>query len=239
MGTGTADRRNRIVVVAMLAALTVGAASCGWITHESDAEAPQPTLEGGMRTVPTVPPSTVAGSVAEGASGSEGAADQPVDAGIPPSTLYVGDVPPDPDGGNALPPPQTVPGQVPEACERLAPVAAADLVGAAAGTPAVAESIWDGACRYTAGSIVAEVHFVSEQSVNDDWFRREGIEPAGDVGSDVVGIAGFQAPGSDAGAGYTFALVSAREGAVIAVRGADDARSLAVALALATQQAIQ
>ena len=232
-------QRTRGLIVVMAAALSVGVAGCGWITHSSDAQAPEPTLVGGMRTVPTVPPTTLPGEAGDGgASGGEGAAGTDEVDGIPPSTVYVGDVAVDP-GVNSLPPPETVPGQVPEACVRLAPVGAADLVGMAAGTPAVTESIWDGACRIVAGPIVAEVHFVSEQAVNDDWFRRDGIEPAGDVGSDVVGIGEFVAPGSDVADGYTFALVSAREGAIIAVRGTDAARDLAVALALATQQAIQ
>ena len=236
------DRRNRAIVAVMAAVLSVGTLGCSWITHDSDAQAPEPTLEGGMRTVPTVPPSTLPGDDVEATDASGGAAagadTDDIDAGIPPTTVYVGDVAVDP-GVNSLPPPETVPGQVPEACVRLGAVGAAELVGTAAGSPAVTESIWDGACRITAGPIVAEVHFVSEKSVNDDWFRRDGIEPAGDVGSDVVGIAEFEAPGSDATDGYTFALVSAREGAIIAVRGTDAARDLAVGLARATQQAIQ
>ena len=57
----------------------------------------------------------------------------------PTTTVYVGDV----AGGDdqELPPPVTVEGQTPEACVRLADYAAADLVGVAAGTPAVTESI--------------------------------------------------------------------------------------------------
>lgn len=234
------DRRQRAVVVTMLAALAFGAVGCGWITHETDARAPEPTLEGGMRTVPTVPPTTVLATDASGVGvDGAGAPTEPRDAGIPSSTVYVGDVPPDPDGGDELPPPETVPGQVPPACDRLAAGGVGELVGTAAGTPATAEPIGDGACRFAAGSVVAEVHFLSERAVNDDWFRRDGIEPAGDVGSDVVGIAAFEAPGSESSDGYTFALVSAREGAVVAVRGTDAARDLAVSVALATQQAIQ
>ena len=67
--------------------------------------------------------------------------------------------------------------------------------------------------------------------IESDWFRRDAIEPVGDVLADAVGIAVFVAPGSDSDAGYTIALVSRREGAVIAVRGTPDDRLVAVQLA--------
>ena len=102
--------------------------------------------------------------------------------------------------------------QTAEACVRLADYAAADLVGVAAGTPAVTESIWDGACRMTAGSVVAEVHYVPEATVLDDWYRREGIEPVGEIGGDAVGLNGFLAPGSEPAEGYTIALVNRAPG---------------------------
>jgi hypothetical protein len=89
----------------------------------------------------------------------------------------------------------------------------------------------DGACRFTAGSAVAEIHYVTEDVIESDWFRRDAIEPVGDVAADAVGLSEFLAPGSDAAAGFTIALVSRREGAVIAVRGTSDDRLVAVQLA--------
>ncbi len=78
---------------------------------------------------------------------------------------------------------------------------------------------------------MAEVHYLSEDVIGSDWFRRDGIEPVGDVGADAVGIAVFAAPGADSEAGYTIAVVSRREGAVIAVRGTAEDRAVAVQLA--------
>jgi hypothetical protein len=222
----------------IVAALVVGVVGCSWIGGDSAGEAPEPTLEGGMRTVPTVPTSVSAESVAaEGTGGAaEAAAIDPVDTGVP-TTIYVGDV----AGGDseALPPPETIPGQTPEACVRLADYAVADLVGVAGGAPAVTEAIWDGACRMTAGAVVAEVHYVPEATVLDDWYRREGIEPVGEIGGDAVGLDGFLAPGSDPTDGFTIALVNARQGVIVAVRGPDVPRDLAVALATAAGQSAQ
>ncbi len=235
---GRVPRRHRTAVGVIVVALVVGAVGCSWIGGDSEGEAPQPTLEGGMRTVPTVPPSVPIDSVVGESStpGEEGAAGESADTTTP-TTVYVGDV----AGGDseALPPPETIPGQTPEACVRLADYAVADLVGVAGGTTAITESIWDGACRMTAGPVVAEVHYVSESTVLDDWYRREGIEPVGEIGGDAVGLDGFLAPGSDPTDGFTIALVNARQGVIVAVRGPDVPRDLAVALATAAGQSTQ
>lgn len=80
--------------------------------------------------------------------------------------------------------------------------------------------------------MTAEVHYVAEAAVESDWFRREGIEPVGSVTSDAVGLAEFVPPGSSPSNGYTIALLSRRQGAVVAVRGAPDDRALAEQVAL-------
>jgi hypothetical protein len=229
------QRRNRTAVGVIVVMIMAGVVGCSWIGGDSQGEAPEPTLEGGMRTVPTVPTSasvdTPGAEVTNGAE--EAAAIDPADTGVP-TTVYVGDV----AGGDSetLPPPETIPGQTPQACVRLADYAAADLVGVAGGAPAATESIWDGACRMTAGAVVAEVHYVPEATVLDDWYRREGIEPVGEIGGDAVGLDGFLAPGSDPTDGFTIALVNARQGVVVAVSGSDVPRDLAVALATAAGQ---
>ena len=81
------------------------------------------------------------------------------------------------------------------------------------------------------------MHFIPEAAVLDDWYRREGIEPVGDVSGDAVGLGEFSAPGSDSSPGYTIALVSARQGVIIAVRGGAAPRDVAVDLALVAGQA--
>jgi hypothetical protein len=78
---------------------------------------------------------------------------------------------------------------------------------------------------------VAEIHYLSEDVMGSDWFRRDDIEPVGDVGADAVGLAVFVVPGGASEAGYTIALVSRRQGAVVAVRGAGEDRAVAVELA--------
>lgn len=163
-------------------------------------------------------------------------ADDPEAALVPPSTLLIGDPQPDPDDPEELPP--LPPQPTVNACSRLEPFSTADVVGTAAGTPATVESAWDEACRFAAGSVVAEVHFVPEAVVESDWFLRDGIEPVGSVGGDAVGLAGFSAPGSAPSGGYTIALVSRREGVIVAVRGAGDDRLIAEQLAVIADEAV-
>lgn len=174
-----------------------------------------------MRPVPTVPATL--------APGLEGTVAPEIPVGSV-TTEVVGDPRPDPDSDVELPPlPEALPF---DACVRLGEYQVAEQFGAAAGAGvAAAELIDDGVCRFSAGSGVAEIHYVSEDAIESDWFRRDSIEPVGDVTADAVGIAQFLAPGSDSGAGYTIALVSRREGAVIAVRGTSQDRSVAVQLA--------
>jgi hypothetical protein len=189
-------------------------AGCSWSSLDDSPAS-------GMRPVPTVPPTPAPG---------EEVAVAPEPQTGPGTTEVVGDPRPDPERATTLPPLPEAP--VVEACTRLIDFQVAEQIGAAVGgVPATAESIGDAVCRFTAGAGVAEVHYVSEDVIESDWFRRDGIEPVGDVLADAVGIAAFVAPGSDSDVGYTIAFVSRREGAVIAVSGTPDDRAVAVQLA--------
>jgi hypothetical protein len=201
-------------LLAAVVATAVMAVGCSWSSLED-------TPAGEMRPVPTIPPTP--------APGEEIAAAAPDPTG-PVTTELIGDPRPDPDSDATLPP---LPERPPfDACERLAEYGAAEQFSDTVGsTPATVESVGEGGCRFAAGSGMAEIHYVSEDIIESDWFRRDGIEPVGDVGADAVGIAAFIAPGTDTEAGYTIALVSRREGAVIAVGGTTDDRIVAVALA--------
>ncbi|HUS44020.1 MAG TPA: hypothetical protein VMY16_15255 [Ilumatobacteraceae bacterium] len=206
--------RNGARAAAIVVLLGVLAAGCSWSRLDESSS-------GEMRPVPTVPATLGSG---------EDVAVAPESPTGPVTTELVGDPRPDPDSDVALPPlPEALPF---DACVRLGEYQVAEQFGAAAGVGvASAEPIDDGACRFTAGAGVAEIHYVSEDVIESDWFRRDAIEPVGDVSADAVGIAEFLAPGSDSGAGYTIALVSRREGAVIAVRGTSEDRLVAVQLA--------
>ncbi len=194
--------------------LGVLVAGCSWSRLDESST-------GEMRPVPTVPPTLAPG---------EEVAVAPDNSTEPITTDVVGDPRPDPDNPATLPPlPESLPF---DACARLGENQVTEQFGAASGGGvASAELIGDSACRFTAGSAVAEIHYVSEDVIESDWFRRDAIEPVGEVSSDAVGIAEFLAPGSDSGAGYTIAQVSRREGAVIAVRGTPEDRLVAVQLA--------
>jgi len=149
----------------------------------------------------------------------------------------VGDPRPDPDIEVELPPLPDVADF--DACVRLGDFQVAEQFAAATGVAgATAEPLDDRGCRFTAGSGVAEIHYLSEDVIAADWFRRDGIEPVGDVAADAVGIAAFVAPGSDSDSGYTIALVSRREGAVIAARGTPDDRLIAAQLANIVESSI-
>ena len=199
--------------LAVVVAGAVLAGGCSW----RDAD-PAP---GEMRPVPTVPATL--------APGEEIAATAPNPTG-PVTTELVGDPRPDPDSDATLPPLPEIPAF--DACERLAEFGVAEQFGASTGgAPATAEAVGDQGCRFTSGTGVAEIHYLSEGTVDADWFRRDGIEPVGDVGADAVGLSVFDAPGADSGTGYTIALISRREGAVIAVRGTAEDRAVAVQLA--------
>jgi len=180
------------------------------------------TVSEQMRPVPTVT-SIPAGGLASTVA--------PVSGEVlePPVTEVVGDPQPNPDSREPLPPLPESP--VVNACTRLNDLATADALGVSIGAPLDVESIWDEACRFTSGAVTAEVHYVPEAAVESDWFRRDGIEPVGAVTSDAVGLAEFVPPGSSPADGYTIALVSRRQGAVIAVQGSGDDRALAEQLA--------
>ena len=211
-----------------LGVVLVAASGCGWFGGDGSVSS---TASDGMRPVPTVATTAIPGA----ASGSAGAATTTIlpvtdeEALAPPVTELIGDPQPDPDSPVTLPPLPEQP--VIDACLRLSELATADTIGASVGEPVGVESISDDACRFTAGDVVAEVHYVSESTVESDWFERSGIQPVGAVTGDAVGVVEFVPPGSESANGYTIALVSRRHGAIIAVRGTADDRVLAEELA--------
>jgi hypothetical protein len=202
------------------------------------------TVEGQTRPVPTVPPSTIEGQVDAGdgvVDASPTIAPVPVDPNAPttsvvaPTTDLVGDPQPNPDTTSAPPPPPPI--DDPDACVRLADF---DIVTVIADTGAGATSadlVTDEVCRYSAGPFVAEVHFVSVSEIRDDWFKRDGIEPVGEVASDAVGFGSFIPPGSPPAAGYTIAVEGGSRGVVVAVTGTGDARYVAGQVAIFAKQA--
>src|SRR6056297_356453 len=199
MDTHRGRRTRRARAVGVGVALTLAVAGCSWTTVDDSAS-------GGMRPVPTVPTVPAPGEevVVETAA-----------VPVPVTTEVVGDPRPDPDSAETLPPLPEMPEF--DTCVRLADHEVAERFGTATGVGiATAESIVDGGCRFSAGGGVVEVHYLSEDLLESDWFRRDGIEPVGDVIADAVGIAAFTSPSSDEGVGYTIALVSRRQGAVIA-----------------------
>lgn len=189
------------------------------------------------RPVPTVPPSTVAGQTGTTVPGVVNASptivpepaspDDPASSIAPPTTELVGDPQPIPATTKPPPPPTVVP--PPPACDRLAEFDVAGAVTSATGSAASAELASDDVCRYTAGPVVVEVYFVTQAAVRDDWFRRSGVEPVGEVSGDAVGLRSYQPPpgAGAAGAGYTIAALGGRDGVVVAVRGTDDGRFVA------------
>jgi hypothetical protein len=211
------ERRRRAIRIGVCAAAVM--ASFGIVVTGCSRSQPEESSSGEMRPVPTVS-SSAPGEEADVVPASTG----------PFATDMIGDPRPDPDSDVTLPPlPETPPF---DACVRLAEYLLAEQFSAAGGLgAATAEVVDDGACRFTTGSAIAEIHYVTEDVIESDWFRRDAIEPVGDVAADAVGLSEFLAPGSDAATGYTIALVSRREGAVIAVRGTSDDRLVAVQLA--------
>ena len=202
-------------------------AGCSWGRLEESSGAAT-TIPPEMRSVPTVPDPASA-EVATADAAAAAAAVAAADAGVPPATVLIGDPRPNPDSKATLPPLPDAP--VVNACTRLAEDSVADVVGVAAGVAVTAESLSEESCRFSGGSTVAEIHYVAEATVMSDWFRRDAIEPVGEVGGDVVGLLAFVPPGSSPAKGYTLAMVSRRQGAIVAVRGTSDDRALAVQLA--------
>jgi hypothetical protein len=209
-----------VAVVACAAALT----SCSWHRLEDSGVASTTTISDEMRSVPTVPGPGSAGDAAAAALAPD------AELGAPPTTALIGDPKPNVDSQVMQPPLPESP--VVDGCTRLSEVAAVDAVAAGAGSLAMAEPIGEAACRFSAGAVVAEVYYLSESTVSSEWYRRDGIDPVGEIGGDAVGIASFLTPGAVSGDGFTIAMISRREGAVIAVRGAAANRELAVQLAL-------
>jgi hypothetical protein len=206
----------------VLGALTVVTSGCALFGSDDVSSRSASDLADVMRPVPTVPSPTSDTEVAE-SSGDP-------DAGlVPTETDVLVDPRPDPDAPSMLPPLPESP--VVDACARMAELAAAESIATAVGAPASAESVDEHTCRFSAGSAIVEVHFVTESTVETDWFRRDRIEPVGAVSGDAVGISEFLAPGSDPAPGYTIALLSRRQGAVIAVAGSPDDRATAEGLA--------
>jgi hypothetical protein len=214
-------RRGRTArALAIIVVLGVAGAGCSWSRLEESSQ-------GEMRPVPTVPAPLAPG---------EEAALAPANPTGPLTTDVIGDPRPDPDVTVELPPLPEVADF--DACVRLGDFQVAELFAAAAGGGEVTAESLDRACRFTTSSGVAEIHYLAENVIAAEWFRRDGIEPVGDVSADAVGIAAFIAPGSDSDSGYTIALVSRREGAVIAVGGTPDDRSVAVQLANIVESSI-
>jgi hypothetical protein len=232
-----AGQRTGVTRVALLAVGVFGLVGCTFWTTEESAPSVSgssqitvaTSVAGEMRSVPTVPETS--GSVP---------ADPATADSTPPSTELIGDPQPDPDSRDTLPPlPPLPPGTpVDTACDRLAEGRLVEIVEAAAGARATTTPVGDEVCRFAAGPIVAEVHFVTEAAVESDWFRRDGIEPVGRVGGDAVGLAVFVPPGASGSEGYTIALVSRREGIVTAARGVSGSRLLAEDLAIAAASTV-
>ena len=211
-----------------LGVVLVAASGCGWFGGDGSVSS---TASDGMRPVPTVATPDDSDSAPDpvGATTTTILPVTDEEALAPPVTELIGDPQPDPDSPVTLPPLPEQP--VINVCDRLNELAIADTIGASVGERVEAESISDEACRFTVGDAVVEVHYVSESTVESDWFERSGIQPVGAVTGDAVGVAEFVPPGSDSASGYTIALVSRRQGAIVAVRGAGDDRSLAEELA--------
>lgn len=210
------------------AVCVVALAGCSWGRLDESSGVSTTTIPDEMRSVPTVP-DPASTPAAESVVDDAATVMEAADAGAPPTTALIGDPRPNPDSTATLPPLPDAP--VVDACSRLAEYSASEIVGAAAGTAVVGESMSQDACRFTGGATVAEIHFLPEATVMADWFRRDAIEPVGEVGGDVVGLLAFVPPGSSPSEGYTLALVSRRQGAVVAVSGTSDDRALAVQLA--------
>ncbi len=205
---------------------------------------------GEMRDVPTIPPPTVSGQSETESDGVIVAAptiapvpppavdpDQPTESVAPPTTDLVGDPRPSPDA--PTPEPLPLPDgatPAPEVCVLLADFEILDVVGSAAGAVATEERIDDRACRYTAGAVTVEVYFLATAAIRDDWSRRDGIEPVGEVGGDAVGFGSFVTPSGPSGSGYTIAITGGRNGVVVAVSG-PDSRLVAAQVAILAQQA--
>ena len=206
------------------------------------------TVASESRPVPTVPPPTIAGQSGATLPGVVNASPTivpepppPADPGSPattqppPTTELVGD--PQPNPNTTLPPPPPTVEAPDPTCDLLVPFDVSGIVAEAGGSATTTEPVSVSVCRFTSGSIVAEVHFVEESMVIEDWYTRSGIEPVGEVSGDAVGFGSFDPPGGSTTEGYTIALVGGRQGVIVAVRGTGDARFVAGQVAIFANQA--
>lgn len=156
----------------------------------------------------------------------------------PPSTDLIGDPQPDPEATRP-PPPSTAPGAPPPpaACVRLAAFGVEEVVEDRTGQSTISEIVSNEVCRIRSGDVLVEVHFVTVDEVLDDWVRRDGVEPVGQVGPDAVGLNGFMTPSGDSGAGYTVATLGNAQGVVVAASASIDAPVYAADVAVFAQQA--
>lgn len=237
-----------LVVTLLFGACSGSASSSAGTASTSSAVAVSSTVALEPRPVPTVPPSTILGQTGTTAPGVVNASptivpeppapedpNAPDTTQAPPTTELVGD--PQPSPGTTRPPPPPTVAPPPPACDRLAVFDIVKIVSEATGTTAAADTLSDNACRYTAGPVVVEVYFVTQASIRNDWYTREGVEPVGEVSGDAVGLRSFLPVSGSSGAGYTIASVGGRQGVVVAVRGTDDGRFVAGQVAVFANQA--
>ena len=256
--------RRSLLVLAVCAASACSGSSDDAVVADADAATSDvvttddPDLSGDdltastaeMREVPTVPPSTIDGQTEAASDGVIVAAptiaplpppvvdpDQSADPVAAPTTDLVGDPQPSPDATvpAPLPPPEGA-APPPEACVILADFGVLDRVSSVSGSNATEDRLDAQACRYVAGAVTVEVYFLPASVIRDDWYRRAGIEPVGEVGGDAVGFGSFVTPSGASGSGYTIAISGGGGGAVVAVSG-PDARRVAAEVAPLAQQA--
>jgi hypothetical protein len=221
--------------------LVVSSCSRGERDGEQDATArgaDETTTPDVMRSVPTVPPSTAAIETR-----STVVIAPPIDPNAPivtvavPTTDVVGDPQPAPNVTRPTAPVSDGDPPLPDACTRLLEFGIEQVVVERSGQVVQRELLSDGACRITSGDLVTEVAFISLDEFRNDWSRREGIEPVGDVSGEAVGLSSFQTPSGGSGAGYTIAVAGGDQGVVVSVTAPSDARVLAADVAVFAQQA--
>jgi hypothetical protein len=233
--------RTGVGAVAMVL-LVVSSCSRG----RDDATLPGSTTPDVMRSVPTVPVGTVGDPALVSTIVSPPPPPPPLDPNAPivsvapPPTELVGDPQPIPNATN--PPPPTAPPSddaplPPDACTRLASFGIEQVVSERSGQSAESELLSADVCRISSGDLVAEIAFISLDAFRNDWSRRDGIEPVGDVSGDAVGLASFQTPSGGSGVGYTIAVAGGDRGVVVSASAPSDARLLAADVAVFAQQA--
>lgn len=71
---------------------------------------------------------------------------------------------------------------------------------------------------------LVDVWFVPITDLDDDWYRRPGIEPVAEAGGAAVGLDGFLGHDGSTGPGYTVATAGTGEGVIVSVGDTQDAR---------------